>query len=64
MQQAVNKLAEFMDGSGLGALDNFTSEWPAKIDRQVIEKVDENLEKRITHKNPITSTTWQKNWVH
>ena len=26
----------------------FTSEWPAKIDRQVIEKVDENLEKRIS----------------
>ena len=27
---------------------SFTSDWPAKIDRQVIEKVDENLVKRIS----------------
>lgn len=49
MQQAVNKLSEFMDGSGVRCPPIiFTSEWPAKIDRQVIEKVDENLEKRIS----------------
>ncbi|MEC8540818.1 MAG: hypothetical protein VXY53_03165 [Candidatus Thermoplasmatota archaeon] len=49
MQHAVNKLSEFMDGCGIRCPPViFTSEWPAKIDRQVIEKVDENLEKRIS----------------
>ena len=49
MQQAVNQLAEFMDGSGIRCPPViFTSDWPAKIDRQVIEKVDENLGKRIS----------------
>ena len=49
MQQAVNQLAEFMEGSGVKCPPViFTSDWPAKIDRQVIEKIDENLAKRIT----------------
>ena len=49
MQQAVNKLAEFMEGSGIRCPPIiFTSDWPAKLDRQVIEKIDESLEKRIS----------------
>ena len=49
MQQAVNRLTEFMEGSGVRCPPViFTSDWPAKIDRQVIEKVDENLVKRIS----------------
>lgn len=48
MQEAVNRLAEFMDGSGIRCPPViFTSEWPAKLDRQVIEKIDENLANRI-----------------
>ena len=49
MQQAVNKLAEYMEGSGIRCPPIiFTSDWPAKLDRQVIEKIDESLEKRIS----------------
>ena len=49
MQQAINKLAEFMEGSGIRCPPIiFTSDWPAKLDRQVIEKIDESLEKRIS----------------
>ena len=49
MQQAVNRLTEFMEGSGVRCPPViFTSDWPAKIDRQVIEKIDENLVKRIS----------------
>ena len=48
MQQAVNKLGEFMEGSGVkNPPVIFTSDWPAKIDRQVIDKIDSALEKRI-----------------
>ena len=60
MQQAVNKLSEFMDGSGVRCPPIiFTSEWPAKIDRQVIEKVDENLEKRISSQKSDHIYKWQ-----
>ena len=49
MQQAVNKLSEYMEGSGIRCPPIiFTSDWPAKLDRQVIEKIDESLEKRIS----------------
>ena len=49
MQQAVNKLSQFMEGSGVRCPPViFTSDWPAKLDRQVIEKIDESLEKRIS----------------
>ena len=38
MQQAVNDLGEFMEGSGVkNPPVIFTSDWPAKIDRQVID---------------------------
>lgn len=48
MQQAVNKLGEFMEGSGVkNPPIIFTADWPAKIDRQVIDKIDSALEKRI-----------------
>ena len=48
MQQAVNKLGEFMEGSGVkNPPVIFTSDWPAKIDRQIIDKIDSALEKRI-----------------
>ncbi|MBQ59070.1 MAG: hypothetical protein CMA66_00815 [Euryarchaeota archaeon] len=48
MQQAVNKLGEFMEGSGVkNPPVIFTSDWPAKIDRQVVDKIDSALEKRI-----------------
>ena len=49
MQQAVNKLSQFMEGSGVRCPPViFTSDWPAKLDRQVVEKIDESLEKRIS----------------
>ena len=49
MQQAVNRLSQFMEGSGVRCPPViFTSDWPAKLDRQVIEKIDESLEKRIS----------------
>ena len=48
MQQAVNRLSQFMEGSGVRSPPIiFTTDWPAKLDRQVIEKIDESLEKRI-----------------
>ena len=49
MQQAVNKLSTFMEGTGVKCPPIiFTTDWPAKLDRQVVEKIDENLEKRIS----------------
>ena len=49
MQQAVNRLSQFMEGSGVRSPPIiFTTDWPAKLDRQVIEKIDESLEKRIS----------------
>ena len=48
MQQAVNRLSQFMEGSGVRCPPViFTSDcaWP-KLDRQVLEKIDESLEKR------------------
>ncbi len=48
MQQAIKRLSEFMEGSGVKCPPViFTSDWPAKIDRQVIDKIDESLQSRI-----------------
>ncbi|MDG1549453.1 MAG: hypothetical protein P8Q94_05325 [Candidatus Poseidoniaceae archaeon] len=62
MQQAVNKLGEFMEGSGVkNPPVIFTSDWPAKIDRQVIDKIDSGLEKRINaQKNDYVHTMARK----
>lgn len=49
MQQAVARLSQFMEGSGVRCPPViFTSDWPAKLDRQVIEKIDESLARRIS----------------
>ena len=61
MQQAVNRLSQFMEGSGVRCPPViFTSDWPPKLDSQVIEKIDESLEKRISAQNQITFIRWQE----
>lgn len=48
MHEATNRLAELLEGTGVKCPPViFTSDWPAKIDRQVIDRLDTSLEKKI-----------------
>ena len=48
MHEATNRLAELLEGTGVKCPPViFTSDWPAKIDRQVIDRLDASLEKKI-----------------
>jgi DNA mismatch repair protein MutS2 len=48
MQEAVNQFAEFLEGTGIRCPPIlFNNDWPAKVDRQVIDKVDSALEDRL-----------------
>lgn len=48
MQEATNKFSELLQGTGIRSPPViFTSDWPAKIDRQVIDRIDTALEEKL-----------------
>ena len=48
MQDAVNQLGILLEGTGIRCpAIIFTNDWPAKVDRQVIDKIDSALEEKL-----------------
>jgi len=48
MQEATNQFSELLQGTGIRSpAVIFTSDWPAKIDRQVIDRIDSALEEKL-----------------